>query len=74
MKSLRLLTAVYMLGLLPAAYGNVTPKFQEVKIGLWIEGVQQDNEEVIIGEHSPKPLKMAKVLPEELSVALEEKF
>lgn len=72
MKSLRLLTAVYMLGLLPTAYGTVTPKFQEVKIGLWIEGVGQDaQEEIILGEHSNQSqYKVAKTLPEELTVAL----
>lgn len=70
MKALRLLTAVYLLGVIPTAFGAVTPKFQEVKIGLWIEGVAQDNEEAILGEHSAKPAKAA--LPEELTIALDE--
>ena len=76
MKSLRLLTAVYMLGLLPNAYATVTPKFQEVKIGLWIEGVGQDSkEEIVIGEHLSTPqIKVSRNLPEELSVVLEDKF
>lgn len=73
MKSLKVLTAVYMLGLLPTAYASVTPKFQEVKIGLWIEGIQQDKEEAILGEHSVKPMIKA-ALPEELSIVLDEKL
>ncbi len=74
MKALRLLTAVNLLGFGLSAFAAVTPKFQEVKIGLWIEGVEHANEEIILGEHSQKGRKVAKVLPEELSVVLDEKL
>lgn len=75
MKMFRLLTAVYLLGILPSAWA-VSPKFQEVKIGLWIEGVGSDSkEEFVLGEHSfLSSLKVSRALPEELSVVMEDKF
>ena len=75
MKMFRLLTAVYFLGILPQAYA-VSSKFQEVKIGLWIDGVEADLPgPIALGEHEGSTTtKITRALPEELSVVIEDKF